>query len=98
MLGACTNSTALIVGFLANFLQSEGTAGQVLVTEVPTMVMFVTRALLRSERIVHWPRWVLDIEKAPFRSIGAVAAALAFIASVAIILVSAEVSRISAVA
>ncbi len=41
---------------------------------------------------------VLDVEKNPFRSIGAAAAALAFIVSVAIILVSAEVSRISAVA
>ena len=38
------------------------------------------------------------IEKAPFRSIGAVAAALAFIASVAILLVSAEISRIGAAA
>jgi hypothetical protein len=54
-----------------------------------------SRALLRSERIVNWLRWFLDVEKNPFRSIGAVAAALAFIASVAIILVSAGVSRIS---
>jgi len=45
---------------------------------------------------VNWLRYFLDIEKAPFRSIGAVAATLAFIASVAIILVSAEVSRIRA--
>src|SRR5262249_28282003 len=58
--------------------------------------LFVTRGLLRSEKLVNWLRWALDIEKAPFRSIGAVAATLAFIASVAIILVSAEVSRISA--
>ena len=58
--------------------------------------LFVTRGLLRSEKLVSWLRWALDIEKAPFRSIGAVAATLAFIASVAIILVSAEVSRISA--
>ena len=58
--------------------------------------LFVTRGLLRSGRIVNWLRWALDVEKAPFRSIGAVAATLAFIASVAIILVSAEVSRISA--
>jgi hypothetical protein len=58
--------------------------------------LFVTRLLLRSERIVSMLRWFLDIEKNPFRSIGAVAAALAFIASVAIILVSWEVSRISA--
>src|SRR5262249_29161034 len=57
--------------------------------------LFVTRALLRSEKLVNWLRWALDVEKAPFRSIGAVAATLAFIASVAIILVSAEVSRIS---
>ena len=57
--------------------------------------LFVTRGLLRSEKLVTWLRWALDIEKAPFRSIGAVAAALAFIASVAIILVSVEVSRIS---
>jgi hypothetical protein len=58
--------------------------------------LFVTRALLRSEKLVNRLRWALDIEKNPFRSIGAVAAGLAFIASVAIILVSAEVSRISA--
>jgi len=61
------------------------------------LALFVTRALLRSERIVNSLRWSLDIDKNPFRSIGAVAAALAFIASVAIILVSWEVSRISAV-
>jgi hypothetical protein len=62
------------------------------------LALFVTRALLRSERILNWLRWFLDIEKNPFRSIGAVAAALAFIASVAIILVSAGVSRIGAAA
>ena len=60
------------------------------------LALFVTRVLLRSEKLIGWLRWALDIEKAPFRSIGAVAATLAFIASVAIILVSAEVSRISA--
>jgi hypothetical protein len=58
--------------------------------------LFVTRALLRSEKLVNWLRWALHVEKNPFRSIGAVAATLAFIVSVAIILVSAEVSRISA--
>jgi hypothetical protein len=57
--------------------------------------LFITHGLLRSEKLVNWLRWALDVEKAPFRSIGAVAAALAFVASVAIILVSAEVSRIS---
>lgn len=61
------------------------------------LALFVARALLRSERIVNWLRWCLDVEKNPFRSIGAVAATLAFIASVAVILVSAEVSRMSAV-
>ena len=60
--------------------------------------LFVTRLLLRSERILNWLRWFLDVEKTPFRSSGAVAAALAFIASAAILLVSAEVSRISAAA
>jgi hypothetical protein len=60
------------------------------------LALFVTRGLLRSEKLVNSLRWFLDIEKAPFRSIGAVAATLAFIASVAIILVSAEVSRITA--
>ena len=60
------------------------------------LALFVTRGLLRSERIVNWLRWALDVDKAPFRSIGAVAATLAFIASVAIILVSVEYSRISA--
>jgi hypothetical protein len=60
--------------------------------------LFVTRALLRSERIITWLRWGLDVEKTPFRSIGAVAATLAFIATVAIILVSAEVSRIGGAA
>ncbi len=57
--------------------------------------LVVTRALLRSEKLFNWLRWSLDIEKNPFRSIGAVAATLAFVVSVAIILVSAEVSRIS---
>jgi hypothetical protein len=57
--------------------------------------LFVTRALLRSEKIITGLRWALDVEKNPFRSIGAVAATLAFILSVATILVSAEVSRIS---
>jgi hypothetical protein len=59
------------------------------------LALFVTRGLLRSEKLVNWLRWFLDVEKTPFRSIGAVAATLAFIASVAIIAVSAEVSRIS---
>jgi hypothetical protein len=57
--------------------------------------LFVTRGLLRSEKLVNWLRWFFDVEKNPFRSIGAVAAALAFIASLAIILLSVEVSRIS---
>jgi hypothetical protein len=56
--------------------------------------LFVTRLLLRSEHIVNWLRWALDIDKNPFRSIGAVAAALAFIGSVVIIFVSAEISTI----
>jgi hypothetical protein len=60
------------------------------------LALFVTRGLLRSEKLVNWLRYFLDVEKAPFRSIGAVAATLSFIASVAIILVSAEVSRIGA--
>jgi hypothetical protein len=60
------------------------------------LALFVTRGLLRSEKVVNWLRWALDVERSPFRSIGAVAATLAFIASVAIILVSAEVSRMSA--
>jgi hypothetical protein len=59
------------------------------------IALFTTRAILRSEKLVNWLRWVLDVEKNPFRSIGAVAATLAFIVSVAIILVSVEVSRIS---
>jgi hypothetical protein len=59
------------------------------------LALFVTRGLLRSERIVNWLRWSLDVEKNPFRSIGAVAATLAFVMFVAIILVSVEVSRIS---
>jgi hypothetical protein len=57
--------------------------------------LFVTRGLLRSEKLINLLRLFLDVEKNPFRSIGAVAAALAFIVSVAIILVSLEVSRIS---
>jgi hypothetical protein len=60
--------------------------------------LFVTRAILRSEKLVNRLRWFLDVEKNPFRSIGAVAAALAFIASVAILLISAEGSRISGAA
>jgi hypothetical protein len=62
------------------------------------LALFVTRILLRSERLVNSLRWFLDVEKNPFRSIGAVAAALAFVVSVGIILVSVEVSRISAAA
>jgi hypothetical protein len=62
------------------------------------LTLFLTRTLLRSERMVHWLRWFLDVEKNPFRSIGAVAAALAVLGSVAIILISVEVSRISAAA
>jgi hypothetical protein len=62
------------------------------------LALFVTRGLLRSERIVNWLRWGLDVEKNPIRSLGAVAAILSFVASVAIILVSAEVSRISGAA
>jgi hypothetical protein len=58
--------------------------------------LFVTRGLLRSEKLVNWLRWALDVEKAPFRSIGAVAAGLAFVACVAIILLSVEISRITA--
>jgi hypothetical protein len=60
------------------------------------LALSVTRGLVRSEKLVNWLRWGLDVEKNPFRSIGAVAATLAFIVSVAIILVSVEVSRISA--
>ena len=60
------------------------------------LALFVTRGLLRSEKLVNGLRYFLDVEKAPFRSIGAVAATLVFIVSVAIILVSVEVSRISA--
>lgn len=59
------------------------------------LALFATRALLRSEKLVNWLRWALDVEKNPFRSIGAVAATLAFVVSVAIILVSLEFSRIS---
>jgi hypothetical protein len=58
------------------------------------LALFVTRLLLRSEKLVNWLRWALGIEKNPFRSIGAVAATLAFIASVAVILVSAEIFQI----
>jgi hypothetical protein len=59
------------------------------------LALFVTRGLVRSEKLVNWLRWALDVEKNPFRSIGAVAAGLAFIASVAIILGSVVVFRIS---
>jgi hypothetical protein len=59
------------------------------------LALFVTRLLLRSEKLVNWLRWALDFEKNPFRSIGAVAATLAFIGSVVIILVSAEISWIT---
>jgi hypothetical protein len=64
----------------------------------PERIVYVVGATsdsVRSEKLVNWLRGGLDVEKNPFRSIGAVAAALAFIASVAIILVSAEISRIS---
>jgi hypothetical protein len=58
--------------------------------------LFVTRGLLRSEKLITGLRWALDVEKTPFRSIGAVAAALAFIASVVLILGSVMISRITA--
>jgi hypothetical protein len=51
------------------------------------LALFVTRALLRGEPIVNWLRWFFDVETNPVRSIGSVAAALAFIASIVIILV-----------
>jgi hypothetical protein len=60
------------------------------------LALFVTRTLLRSEKLVNCLRWALDVEKNPFRSVGAVAATVAFIVSVVIILVSVEISRISA--
>ena len=60
------------------------------------LALFVTRGLLRSEKLLAWLRWTLDFEKNPFRSIGQVAATLAFIGSAVIILVSVEYSRISA--
>jgi hypothetical protein len=50
--------------------------------------LFVTRNLLRSEPLVNRLRWFLDIEKAPFRSIGAVAAVLAFVGSAAVLLIA----------
>jgi hypothetical protein len=59
------------------------------------LALVVTRALLRSEKLINFFRYV-PVETNPFRSIGAVAATLALIASVAIILVSVEVFRISA--
>jgi hypothetical protein len=58
--------------------------------------LFITRGLLRSEKVVTWLRWALEVQKTPFQQIGAVAATLAFIVSAAFILVSVEVSRISA--
>jgi hypothetical protein len=60
------------------------------------LLALFTRVLLRSEKLVNRLRGLLDIEKAPFRSIGAVAAVLAFIASVAVLLISTEISRITA--
>jgi hypothetical protein len=60
------------------------------------LALFVTLALLRSQKLLTWLRWGLDVEKTPFRQTGAVAATLAFIVSAAFILVSLEVSRISA--
>jgi hypothetical protein len=60
------------------------------------LALFVTRGLLRSEKLITGLRWFLDVEKKPFQSIGVVAATLAFITSGAIILVSDAVSQISA--
>jgi uncharacterized membrane protein YeiH len=59
------------------------------------IALFVARALIRSERHVNWLRWSLDVGKNPFRTIGAVAAALSFLGLAAIILIIAVISRIS---
>jgi hypothetical protein len=50
--------------------------------------LFVTRSLLRSETLINWLRWFLDIGKAPFRSVGAVAAGLTFVMSTSVLLVA----------
>jgi hypothetical protein len=57
--------------------------------------LFLTRAMLRTDALVSWLRWALDIEKRPFQSIGAVAAALVFVGSAIILVLSAAVSRIA---
>jgi hypothetical protein len=59
------------------------------------LALFVTRALIRSEPLLVWLRWVFDVEKNPVRSIGAVAAGLAFGGSILILLLSAGVSLIT---
>jgi hypothetical protein len=50
--------------------------------------LLATRAFLRSETLVNRLRWFLDIEKNAFRSIGAVAAGLAFVGSAIVVLVA----------
>lgn len=45
------------------------------------VTLLLTQAILRSERLVKWLRWFLDIDTAPFRSLGAVGAVFTFIVS-----------------
>jgi hypothetical protein len=55
------------------------------------LTLFATRAILRSEAIVKWLQWFLDIEKSPFRSLGSVAAGIVFVVSGALLLIAAAV-------
>jgi hypothetical protein len=42
------------------------------------VAMFITRMLVRSQPVVRSLLWLLNIDEKPFRSAGAVAAALVF--------------------
>ena len=57
--------------------------------------LFATRAMLRTDALVTWLRWALDIENRPFQSVGIVAAALAFAISAIILVVPTVASAIA---
>ena len=44
--------------------------------------LFLTRIILRSDRLFDWLRWFLAVDTKPFRSVGVVASGLVFIVSI----------------
>jgi hypothetical protein len=48
------------------------------------IAVIITRGITRSSGLLNWARWFLDINEHPFRSVGLVAAGLAFITTAGI--------------